>query len=388
MSLINRVKTKIKERRDKLLNGGINSIPSPFKRFSEDFTGIEQGTFTTLTSFTKGGKTQLFSYIYIYEALLYAYNNRDKIKYTVLYFPLEESVERITERFISFLLNKLYNIRISPKDLRSTKNSKPLPQNILDLIESKEISDILEFYEDRVKFFTEANPTGIYKVCKQYAEDNGHTYYKKGKYKDEFGVVHETDVFDRFEWNNPDEYVVPIIDTINLIDTERGMTVKQSMDKMSEYAAKYLRNRYNMSPLFVQQQAFESENNEAFKLGRIRPSVAGLGDSKYSSRDSNLVLGLFSPARFGLSEYLGYNITKLKDHIRFLEICVNRDGQMGGIVALFFDGATCTFWELPLPNNKEEMEKVYKYVDTLDKPVSQTKSFFIFSKLKKLLKHG
>lgn len=29
----------------------------------------------------------------------------------------------------------------------------------------------------------------------------------------------------------------------------------------------------------------EQEGNEAFKLNKVRPSVAGLGDSKYISRD-------------------------------------------------------------------------------------------------------
>jgi cell surface protein SprA len=57
-----------------------------------------------------------------------------------------------------------------------------------------------------------------------------------------------------------------IIDTVNLIDTERGLTLKQSIDKLSEYCAKYLRNRYHYSPIVIQQQAFESEGNDAFKL--------------------------------------------------------------------------------------------------------------------------
>ena len=51
------------------------------------------------------------------------------------------------------------------------------------------------------------------------------------------------------------------------------------------------------------------------------------------------MLGVFSPFRFGLKEYLGYPIDKFKDHFRTLEVLVNRDGELGGIVALFFDGA-------------------------------------------------
>ena len=257
---------------------------------------------------------------------------------------------------------------------------------MLDIIETPEIQDIIKYFEDNVIFMTDTNPTGIYKACKQYAEEHGTTYTKNGKYKDEFGVVRETQVFDRYEQDNPNEYRLIIIDTINLIDTERGMTLKQSMDKLSEYLAKYLRNRYNYSPVVIQQQAFESEGNEAFKLGKVRPSVAGLGDSKYTSRDSNVVLGLFSPFRFSLKEYEGYDIIKFKDNIRFLEVCVNRDGEMGGICPLFFDGAVCHFHELPLPTDKAGLSIEYKYLEkirNLSNKVTNAKSFFAINLSKK-----
>lgn len=76
---------------------------------------------------------------------------------------------------------------------------------------------------------------------------------------------------------------------------------------------------------------------------------------------SNVVLGLFSPFRFGLKEYEGYDITKFKDKIRFLEVIINRDGEMGGICPLYFDGAVCQFSELPKPNDPE-ISKVYEYL--------------------------
>lgn len=39
---------------------------------------------------------------------------------------------------------------------------------------------------------------------------------------------------------------------------------------------------------------------------------------------------------------------------------------MGGIIGLFFDGAVCTFKELPLPNQTEELDKIYKYVQSIN----------------------
>lgn len=376
MNLINRTLESLYNRRQRVLDGKPNCILSPFVRFRNDFLGLEQSTYITITSFTKGGKSQFASYTFIYKPLMYCYYTKADVDVKVLYFPLEETAERIMQRFICWLLYDFTKgkIRISPKELRST--IKPVSKEILDFIASEEIQDILKFFEERIIFPNEApNPTGIYKYCKQYAEDNGTVYYKKGKYKDEFGTILEKDVFDRYEPNNPNVYTIVMIDTINLIDTERGLNLKQSMDKLSEYLAKYLRNRYGFSPLVIQQQTFEQEGNEAFKLGKVRPSVAGLGDSKYTSRDSNIVLGLFSPMRFGFESYLGYNVTKLKDNLRFLEVCVNRDGEMGGICPLFFDGAVCDFQELPLPTDKVGIDRVYAYVEQLREKSNQV--FFL-----------
>ena len=376
-TLRERVIENLNVRRQRILDGQLNCIPSPFKRFSEDFIGIEQACYYTITSFTKGGKSQFTSYTFIYKPLMFCYYTKADVDIKILYFPLEETPERIMQRFISWLLYDFSKgeIRISPRDLRSTTNA--VSQEILDIIASDEIQDIIKYFEEHVIFPEESgNPTGIYKYCKQYAEEHGKVYTKKGKYKDELGVVQEREVFDRYEQDNPNEYRLIIIDTINLIDTERGMSLKQSMDKLSEYLAKYLRNRYNYSPVVIQQQAFESEGNEAFKMGRVRPSVAGLGDSKYTSRDSNVVLGLFSPFRFALKEYEGYDISKFKDNIRFLEMIVNRDGEMGGLCPLFFDGAVCQFNELPKPNDIEGINKVYIYLEKIRNIT--TKSFFIY----------
>ena len=54
MGLRERVLNYLEERRERVLNGQVNSIPSPFPRFTDDFIGIEQSTYYTVTSFTKG----------------------------------------------------------------------------------------------------------------------------------------------------------------------------------------------------------------------------------------------------------------------------------------------------------------------------------------------
>ena len=107
MSLTERVIGSLQYRRDRLVNGDINSIPSPFPRFSEDFIGIEQGKYYLVTGSTKSAKTQFSSFVFVYNTLLYAYNNPDKCRVKILYYPLEETPEDILERFMSYIIYSL-----------------------------------------------------------------------------------------------------------------------------------------------------------------------------------------------------------------------------------------------------------------------------------------
>ena len=100
----------------------------------------------------------------------------------------------------------------------------------------------------------------------------------------------------------------------------------------------------------------ESEGLDAIKQKRMTPSVATLGDTKYTARDANLVIGLFDPSFFGLPSWNKYSIQDangdgLLNYSRFAQLIRGRDGEQGGICPLFFDGAVCHFEELPVWND-------------------------------------
>ena len=93
MSKREEVYARIEQRRQRLIEGKVNSIPSPFVKFSNDFIGWEQGVYYLISSFTKGGKSQLVSYL-LFEAIMFLYenlkagNNID-LDINILWFPLE-----------------------------------------------------------------------------------------------------------------------------------------------------------------------------------------------------------------------------------------------------------------------------------------------------------
>ena len=388
--LVDRVLKSLEERRQNILNGNINCIPSPFKRFSEDFPGIEQGKYYLVSASTKVGKTQLASFLFLYNSVLYAYNHPDKIDLKILYFPLEETQEAITLRFMSYLLYTLSKgqIRKSPTDLKSVREQFPIDREILDLFEEEPYKSILNFFEEHVTFVPDRNPYGIFKQAQDYAEQNGKIYTKKLDIIDnKTGEVSSTkDVFDYYVPDNPKEYVMLIVDHIGLISTEGKMDLRESINKLSDNMIQ-LRNKYNYIPVIIQQQGQETNNLEAFKANKIRPTISGLSDSKYTAKDANVMLGLTNPYSFELPEYAGYDITKLKGNARFLEVVINRDGISNGMIGLYFDGCTNFFKELPPPSDTKGLETIYKIIQQ-NREESQKKSLslFILSFIKRLVR--
>ena len=379
MRLIDRILDTLDDRRKRILEGDINCIPSPFRRLSNSFPGIEQAKYYLISGGPKAAKTQLTNYLFVYTPILYAFEHPEQLRVKIFYFPLEETPENITLRFMSYLLYTLSGkqIRISPMDLKSTNADKILDEEILDILKSDEYQKILKFYEDNVLFISERNPTGLYKTIKDYAEKNGTIHRKKVKITNkETGNTEEIEAFDYYEPADKKEYVIVITDHVSLLNQERGMNLRETINKYSEYMM-IIRNNYHYIPVCVQQQGTETSNLEAYKSNKIRPTMAGLSDSKYTAKDASIMLGITNPFAFEVPEYLGFDISKLKGHARFLEIVLNREGESNDIAPLYFDGATNYFTELPPPKDLASMQKVYDLIARLKTP--SNKVFITFS---------
>ena len=177
------------------------------------------------------------------------------------------------------------------------------------------------------------------------------------------------EIDDYYEANDPEEYVMIIIDHVSLISTEaqggKQMNLHESIVKLSSDYLIKLRNKYNYIPVVIQQQASSQESVENMKVGRLKPTMDGLGDCKLTQRDANVILGLFSPFRHEIKEYYGYDITFFKDNIRFLEILGGREGGGGTTCPLYFDGAVNYFTELPLPSDDKSLTKFVNFIKTI-----------------------
>lgn len=356
MNLIQRVLENAKERREKILSGKVNCIPSPFKTFRYDFPGVELGTYYLVSGGAKSSKSKITNFLFLFNSILYAYNHPDLVRLKVFYALLEEKAENITGKFICYLLYILSDrkIRIDIKTFKSVDEDRILSPEILQLLGTLEYQSILRFFEEHVVFIPDRNPTGVYHTLEKYAEANGTIHKKKVE-------GYEKEIFDYYEPNDPDEYVLCIIDHISLISCERGMDLRNSIKKLSEYL-KIVRNKYNYIPVVVQQQNSESLSLEAFKANKIRPTQKGLADSQDPGKDCDVMLGITSPFSWELKEYLKYDITKLRGYSKFLEIVLGRDGESNAILGMYFDGATGYYAPLPKYDNIPELNKVYQLI--------------------------
>lgn len=354
--LIQRVLKNAEERRDRILRGKVNCIPSPFKTFRYDFPGVELGTYYLVSGGAKASKSKLANFLFLFNTILYAYEHPELIRLKVFYALLEEKAENITGKFICFLLYTLSagRIRIDIKTFKSVDSSRVLSQDILDMLNTIEYKSILDFFEDHVVFIPDRNPTGIYGTLEEYAKSHGIIHRRRVE-------GYSKDIFDYYEPNDPDEYVMCIVDHIGLISTERNMDLRNSIKKLSEYL-KVVRNKYNYIPVVIQQQNSESLSLEAFKANKIRPTQKGLADSQDPGKDCDVMLGITSPYAFEMKEYLKYDITKLRSSARFLEVVLGRDGESNAILGMYFDGAVGYYAPLPKYDNIAELNKVYQLI--------------------------
>ena len=362
-SLFSRVYENIVNKRERILSGKVNCIPWQLPRFEESSPGIEQGKYYQITAQSKAGKTQLADALFVFNTVKQIIDDNLDIRLKIFYFSLELSKE---EKMLACFANILYikeGLRIAPTDLKSTHAKKVLSSEVLEIISKYQkyfdkIEEIVEFIDDI------RHSTGIYDLVRKYALANGTVYYRDIIIKGEI-----TKVEDRYEPNDPEEYVMIIIDHIGLIQPQKlngtQLSLHESISLLSSDYLIKLRNRFNYIPVVVIQQAIAGENIEHKKAGALRPSVANLGDNKLIARDCNMMIGIFSPFKHEIPEYMGYDVTKFKDNIRFMEIIISRDGGAGTICPLYFDGAVTYFKELPRSDDKESMEKAYNFLKNI-----------------------
>lgn len=326
---------------DDIRNGmeGKNSIIPIGLPSLERHMGIRQRILTLLFSSTGAGKSSFVNNTWIlnpYDWYI-SENNTTDIKMKVVLFAQERSKKYTIAKWLCRKIFLDYGVLIPlPKlmgwwSVKLTKDEHDLVILYKDYIDNM-LETVVDIYEGAT------NPTGVYRVLKEYAEKNG-----KVEQISEYKKVYIP--------NNPKEIVIPIIDHINITKVERGMNKKESIDKLVEYL-QIARDLYGYSPVAVAQMNRDISNPLSIKQGDAEPNLDQIKQTGDIGDACDIAISIFDPIKFKQEDAGGYNARKFIDqrtgakHFRSLKIVKSSYGEDDIRKGLAFHGAIGYFKEL------------------------------------------
>lgn len=159
----------------------------------------------------------------------------------------------------------------------------------------------------KIMFIEKAeNPTGIYKELLHFAKFRGNFIYQKYMKGDK-----EEEKLVSYIPNNPNEYVIVILDTIRKVSKERGFTMKETIDKTVEYET-VLRKLlgYTFVNIVHLNRDMADIDRLKFMGDLIYPQPELIKDSGNLSEESTHVFTMFNPndERYNLTSHFGLKI--------------------------------------------------------------------------------
>ena len=342
-----------------------------FPKLAKVLPSLPRGALWLISASTGVGKSMMARFLLRAIYSIYKdYMERGKnpgFKPHFLIFLTEESKEDFKVNIMSSLIQAKYKYTLSKLKILSMAEDQ-LTDKEFGYIRGvqPELDELLSFMDINDSIY---NPYGIYAYCRNISRERGTHYYVKlmtsdgkitySEYIKLDKVRQKLYKYSHYVPNDPDEYVVVLVDNLNNLSPEKshmGDLRLAITDWSREYAKKQLSMHYKYSVINVIQQAMTVEQKQFDNKGssiteKLKPSISGLGNSKECARDCEIFTGLFKPAKYGINKYEGYNVSKEGLGLHFISAIFekNRIGTDNFEVPLYFDGATGRFAELDSP---------------------------------------
>jgi replicative DNA helicase len=316
--------------------GNNKGIPIQFPRLSNYWPYILRHTYYLVGAAAKIGKTSFVDDVFLYNAIDYCQKNPE-FDCFISYLSLEIDATTKANKIICRKLFYDQGIELSSRELLSQTKDDKIDQSLLDFIK-EEYKDFFELFNKKVHIKDRIMDVDSIKRWLLWQREQIMPDWKNNK-----------DKYKNFYW-------IIIVDHMSLVGS------KLDMDELSKFLLD-LRNTYGAIPVVIQQLTFDSENESNFKnVNRPTPTLRDFADSKYTTRDANQIMALFSPHAYHMKSFDGFDIGRLGDSFRSFEIIRDRDGETGVTVPLYFLGKVGTFIELP--RSKElQTDEQYKYYE-------------------------
>ena len=326
-----------------------------FPRFGQYIPALPLATQIMITANSGVGKTQ--SWIGIILLPTYQLIKQDGLKIKFLISLLEDTIDLFIDRLYAAVLFRYFSIKTDVLSINSIREN-PISQDVIAKLDEAEIivQDILSYCEMNDSIM---NPTGIYKWARNKSNEYGEHFYEDRIFKhtnEDNKIKEETvKVYSHYKPHN-DTQIIMITDNLNNLanETSNNQTLNQlqTINRFTrDYGRLQITKHWGWTMINILQQSAESEKQEFYKgeviIDKLEPSLDGLGNSKECQRDHLLILGVFSPARYGIKKYFGYDIERLGDNFRALKILKSNISDTNKRIPFYFNGAFSYFKELP-----------------------------------------
>lgn len=319
------------------LDGRNSGIPMGFNRLNR-YIGIRKSIYTLVGGLTGSGKTSFIDDAYVLNPFDWyiSKKNTTDVKLKIIYRSMERSG---TYKMAKWISRKIFmdhgTIIPVPKLLGWTDKM------------TKDQHDLFLTYEDYIGEMNEIitivsgpeNAIGIAKHVNKHAMANG--------------VIEEIDEFNKvYIPHHENEITLVVVDHIGLTKTTKDQTTKkQAIDKLSD-EMRYARDFFGYSPVLVSQFNRDISNPIRIKNGDVEPQLEDFAESSSTQNDADVVLALFDPMRYKVSDPSGYDVDRLKDefgakYFRSLRLIKNSYGEDDVRIGLGFLGQIGMFKELP-----------------------------------------
>ncbi len=341
------------ERIQQGLNGGFQGLSNGLQRINKYIFGIQRSSYVLLGGLSGAAKTTFMDFMLI-NAIKDAEDK--KIPINIFYYSLEIDEFSKKANWLSTLIYNKYDIIINPEKIKGLGDFR-LSEDEQKLVAS-ELPELEKIWSKITWIWESVNPTGIYKAMWDYMSPRGTFLYED--YIDENDKPQKRIV--KFLNSNPEEYNIIVGDHLALLKIERNFTLKQNLDKHSEYCVR-LRNLFGLTIYWLSQfnQGLSSVERQKFKGVDISPQQSDFKDSTTPYADCDIALGLMNSYKMDMETCLGYNINKpfsvynLKDRFRMVKIIKNRLSRDNIAIGLLFQAEAGYFEELkPAKEIKEE----------------------------------
>lgn len=285
---------------------------------------LRKGNFILLGGNSGSGKTTFSLYHYVYRPIMFCIEHDIK-DLDIIICCLEMAATNVLSKLETIYIFDKYGVDIGYRDMMSFKGQlKPEHKEII-----MEVRPMMEKIESYIRFIE----TGInHKTLQEYLISY---YTRRGTFLIDGSYVPK----------NPRLLTFMLIDHIGEVSVPAGMSKKESIDCVAD-VLKVARNKFGMSCLVLQQiNRVQSSVERRTKFPGIEANDFKDSGNVYEKADT--AIALYNPFYDKQKSSFDYDVLKMGNRLRILQILKGRYGEAGVNIGLAFFGEASMFKEMP-----------------------------------------